>query len=168
MYSLLMLFCIDTIPTDLGTYLPEVNIYADHQQRVETLARLVYSESGNQSLMAKKAVANVVLNRMEYFDLSLEQVIFKRNQFNGVGTKWFRAKFDKDSYEAALSVLSGERIIQPDILYFANEKRATNKTWIKFISKYKAFQLEDHVFYYDIFARTLYSKTGSFRRRVLP
>lgn len=164
---LLLLFCLDTLP-NLGSYLPEVSIYADHQRRVEILARLVYSESGNQSLTGKKAVANVVLNRMEYFDLSLEQVIFKRNQFNGVGTKWFRAKYDKDSYEAALSVLSGERILQPDILYFANEKLSTNKTWLKFLSKYKAFELDNHTFYYDVLARTLYSKTGSSRRRMFP
>lgn len=155
MLCTIILMMLDTIPN----MLPEVTIFDNHQQRVELLARLVYSEAGNQSYQGKLAVANVVLNRMEFFEKSLEETIYKPNQFTGVRSKWFKRKYDIDSYKAALEVLSGYRFIQPDILYFANQRRSTNRTWLLFVGKFKAFQIEDHTFYYDVHARLLYQYT---------
>ena len=53
------------------------------QEDLYWLSRIIYAESGNQSLEGKVAVGNVVLNRVAspQFPNSVYSVIFQRNQF---------------------------------------------------------------------------------------
>lgn len=46
------------------------------------LATLVYLEGGIESLECQKAIASVVINRMNLWDMTLEEVIYQKNQFS--------------------------------------------------------------------------------------
>jgi spore germination cell wall hydrolase CwlJ-like protein len=141
----------------VGIYtLPCVTVYPDHQEKALLLAKTIYSEAGNQSEFGQLAVGNVVLNRMDYFEQPLKKIIYAPNQFNGVYTKYFRRTPPEDVYNLAVQVLSGYRPLDPDIMYFANTRIATNKKWLKIIKDNKAFTYQDHTFYSDPHVRMYY------------
>lgn len=48
------------------------------------LTRIIHAEAGNQDYIGKQLVADVVLNRCDKFDQSVEEVIFAKNQFSTV------------------------------------------------------------------------------------
>ncbi len=48
---------------------------------INELATLVYLEAGAESYECKMAVASVVINRMTYYDQSLQNIIYEPNQF---------------------------------------------------------------------------------------
>lgn len=148
MLTLLLLYCfqLDTLR------LPEVTIYSNHLKDAQLLARLIHSEAGNQCEEGKIAVGNVVLNRMNYFDRTLEDVIFENRQFCGVRTRAFLRPPSEEDYNIAIRVLSGETIIGPSVLYFANQKTASNRAWLRALKLFKAgppFKIDNHTFYHD-------------------
>lgn len=143
--------------------LPEVTVYPD--DKVELLARIIYAEAGNQSYNGMLAVGNVVMNRVEYFDKSMKEVIFKPRQFTGANNRHFREPVDSMSYIAAKEILSGLTLLPPDILFYANERLSTNKRWIKHVRRFKAFRIEDHNFYYDPTARTYYEVVNKYKSK---
>ena len=49
---------------------------------VYELATLVYLESGTESFECQKAIASVVIHRMQNDDLTLQEVIYAKNQFS--------------------------------------------------------------------------------------
>ena len=49
---------------------------------VYELATLVYLESGTESYECQKAIASVVIHRMQNDDLTLQEVIYAKNQFS--------------------------------------------------------------------------------------
>lgn len=83
------------------------------------LSRLIYSEAGNEPYLGKIAVGNVVLYRAKQNNQTIEQVIFSRNQFDGINTNNFNIEPNQESKRAALEVLEGNRIIK-DGYFFAN------------------------------------------------
>lgn len=153
-----MLLCILlTLNLTVDTnFLPEVTVYPDHQEKAMLLAKTIYSEAGNQSEFGQLAVGNVVLNRMDFFEQSLKEVIYSPNQFNGVYTRYFRRPPPEEVYDLAVQVLSGYRPLEPDIIYFANKRIASNKRWLRIIENSKVFTYEDHTFYSDPTVRMHY------------
>lgn len=143
--------------------LPEITVYPDYT--VELLARVIHAEAGNQPYNGKLAVGNVVLNRMEYYEKPLEEVIFKPRQFTSVKSRQFKNPIDSVSYNAAVEILSGMKILPEDILYFANEKLSSNRKWIRYVKKYKVYTIKDHNFYYDPTARLFYQIINQYSSR---
>lgn len=83
------------------------------------LARLVQAEAGNQPMRGKKAVAQVVLNRLvsKRFEKSLHAVIYARHQFARPSKN-----ASKESFQAALAALEGEQILPAYIYNFQRAK----------------------------------------------
>jgi len=150
---LLLSFQLDTVK------LPEVTIYSNHLQDATILAKLIHSEAGNQSREGKIAVGSVVMNRMKFYEKSLYNIIYQPGQFSGVHTRAFKKDPDPETYDIAIQVLSGENNLPPSVLYFANERIAFNKRWLRHIGSSKThppFQIGDHTFYHDPIAWSLY------------
>ena len=84
---------------------------------MELLARLVEAESGNQSLLGRRMVVDVVLNRLDHDDFpdNLHDVIFQKNQF-ATADKLETVKASELSWEAVL-MEQNERI-DYDVIYF--------------------------------------------------
>lgn len=106
----------------------EVSYSGITQQEYDMLVLTVYLEAGNQTLDCKKAVASVVLNRVNHSDFpsTVYSVLTQENQFtinfNRTGTP--RA----ECYEAVDSVLEYGSILPPDVLYFFADY--CNNSWL--------------------------------------
>lgn len=84
-------------PTKISSKL-NTNIGLISNQDFELLCQLVAAEAENQPFEGKRAVAAVVLNRVDYgwpFEDSIEEVIFQEDQFSCVSDKRF---FDAWTY----------------------------------------------------------------------
>lgn len=97
------------------------------------LSRIIYAESGTETLEGKLAVGAVVLNRVdsEDFPNDIYGVIFDTEhgvQFSPVQSKTIYNTPDDESVIAAKICLDGYRITD-DIIYFLDESAATSK-WI--------------------------------------
>lgn len=94
------------------------NINSDE---LSLLAHLIESEAGDEPYDGKLAVASVVMNRAAIDKETLNEVIFKKNQFDGVHTNQFKIEPSEDSKRAASEVLNGKNVV-PEAYYFANMK----------------------------------------------
>lgn len=109
---------------------------------MELIAQLVMAEAGNQDLMGKRYVVDVVLNRVDSDDFpdTVEEVIFQKNQFSVIENGAFDEAgwtITEECYEAVK--LEYEERSNYDILYFSREP-----------SKYASnhFKHQDHWFGY--------------------
>lgn len=118
------------------------NIGLISNQDFELLCQLVAAEAENQSFEGKRAVAAVVLNRVDYgwpFEDSIEEVIFQDGQFTCISDKRF---FDAWTYvsdedqEAVAAELSERKY--NEYLYFTAGKYGDYGT--------PAEQIGDHYF----------------------
>lgn len=106
----------------------EVSYSGITQQEYDMLVLTVYLEAGNQTLDCKKAVASVVLNRVNHSDFpsTVYSVLTQENQFtinfNRTDTP------GAECYEAADSVLEYGSILPPDVLYFFADY--CNNSWL--------------------------------------
>lgn len=98
---------------------------------MELIAQLVMAEAGNQDLMGKRYVVDVVLNRVDSDDFpdTVEEVIFQKNQFSVIENGAFDEAgwtITEECYEAVK--LEYEERSNYDILYFSKEpsKYASN------------------------------------------
>lgn len=90
---------------------------------MELVAQLVQAEAGNQDLLGKQLVADVVYNRVAdpRFPNTVEEVVFQTGQFavtqNGEFEKagW---TVDADSFKASETEYDKKNRKDPDILYF--------------------------------------------------
>lgn len=126
----------------------EINIYKNvssnlSNNEVELLARLINSEAGSQSMAGKVAVANVVLYRARQNNQSISQVIYSKNQFDGVGTNNFNCQPTCESMEAAIKALNGVTIV--DDGYFYANLNLCNPSWAK--EKTFICRIGDHWFF---------------------
>ena len=62
---------------ELPTERPSKIIYSDD----ELIAMVVHAEAGGEKLIGRVAVAAVVLNRCDYYGLTVESVVYAKNQF---------------------------------------------------------------------------------------
>lgn len=109
---------------------------------IELIAQLVMAEAGNQDLMGKRYVVDVVLNRVDSDDFpdTVEEVIFQKNQFSVIENGAFDEAgwtITEECYEAVK--LEYEERSNYDILYFSRgpSKYASNH-----------FKHQDHWFGY--------------------
>ena len=111
---------------EVGT--EEVEYNGITQQEYDMLVLIVYLEAGNQTLDCKKAVASVVLNRVNHSDFpsTVYSVLTQENQFtinfNRTDTP------GAECYEAVDSVLEYGSILPPDVLYFFADY--CNNSWL--------------------------------------
>jgi len=157
-----MLMFVPIEPTYVA-YGDTVTVSAKSCEELRLLARLIYCEAGNQPMVGKLAVAQVVINRQKYFSrlgmrTSLRTVILSKGQFDGVKTKYFYEEPNQESYDAAFRVLVMEEKVLPEtVLYFANVKIATDKKWLRTIKNEKVITYHDHTFYDSKHAIRLYT-----------
>lgn len=111
---------------EVGT--EEVEYNGITQQEYDMLVLTVYLEAGNQTLDCKKAVASVVLNRVNHSDFpsTVYSVLTQENQFtinfNRTDTP------GAECYEAVDSVLEYGSILPPDVFYFFADY--CNNSWL--------------------------------------
>lgn len=107
------------------------------------LSRIIYCESGNQPLLGKIAVGNVVMNRVNdpKFPDTIYDVLFQTDQFTPAATGSIYRDPNWDSIVAAKLVMDGAQVT--DALFFnaagARSYAARTRTYIATIG--------DHAFY---------------------
>lgn len=127
---------------EVGT--EEVEYNGITQQEYDMLVLTVYLEAGNQTLDCKKAVASVVLNRVNHSDFpsTVYSVLTQENQFminfNRTDTP------GAECYEAVDSVLEYGSILPPDVLYFFADY--CNNSWLW--SREQYIKYENTIFAY--------------------
>ncbi len=118
-----------------------------NQESLFWLSRVIFAESGNQSLKGKMAVGNVVLNRVEspMFPGSIQGVLSQRNQF----TTWCGGKLanrtpNEGSVIAAKLVLDGGVVEESEgALFFDSLVRswaARNRSYVCTIGGHKFYR----------------------------
>jgi hypothetical protein len=81
-----------------------------------------------------------------------------KGQFDGIKTKYFHQEPTVECYDAAFKVLVMEEKVLPEtVLYFANEKIATDKKWLRTVQNLKVITYYDHTFYDSKQALRLYA-----------
>ena len=135
--------CVELKSSGEEGYLEDSDTYYD-EESLYWLSRIIYSESGNQSLEGKIAVGNVVLNRVEHanFPDTIYDVIFQKNQFSPVASGSIHREPGASSVVAAKLVLDGAEVMG-DALFF-------NRKGLKcFASKNREFlaTIGGHSFY---------------------
>lgn len=125
------------------------NKYINKQER-NYLARIIYAE-GSVNKKDYYAIAHVVMVRAKYKNKSVIEIISNKKQFNGYKSKkWFQNP-PREAYIAAELALLDELwdIYPANMYYFHNPKTATNRKWVKYISKYSLGMIGDHEFCYN-------------------
>ena len=91
------------------------NLYGFSQSDIDLLACLVFGEVGNQSDECQRAVASVVINRINSseFPNTCRGVIYQKSQFTGG-----KSKMSDDSYRNALYVLQNGSTLPSWVMYF--------------------------------------------------
>lgn len=135
--------CVSLESSDEVGYLADGESYYD-EESLYWLSRIIFSESGNQSLSGKIAVGNVVLNRVNdpAFPDTIYDVIFQKNQFSPAGSGSIYRDPRESSVIAAKLVLDGAEVMG-DALFF-------NQVGLKcFASKNRTFiaTIGGHSFY---------------------
>ena len=97
------------------------------------LSRIIYAESGAESMTGQIAVGNVILNRVKSsaFPDSVEGVIFDRKdavQFEPVGNGRIYQTPSAQSVEAAKRALDGENVVGSALYFYA--PALSQGTWI--------------------------------------
>ena len=114
-------------------------------------ATVIYTESGDQGYDGMLAVANVILNRMEYgrWGTTLEEVLFAPGQFAGARQELIdraqRRGIPDICFEAAKDALSGRNNIG-DFRYFRTTDSAMRASDYLYYTEF--YILNDHVFYW--------------------
>lgn len=115
------------------------------QEDINILARLIYAEAGNQSILGRQAVAQVVLNRVKSwkFPNTIKEVINQKSQFHGVYSKNFYEEPTNENLKIAEEIINGKKVIPEDVVYFKTNTDPTK--W-----KMKVYTvIDNHTFYYD-------------------
>jgi Cell wall hydrolyses involved in spore germination len=115
------------------------------QREVECLSEAIYHESRGEPLEGKKAVANVVLNRLEsnMFPSSICKVVYQRKQFSWTTNK--PRVTDKESWKKSKELAN--QIIQRHYdkrrvdntkgsLFFRTDKPHKNRRFVKVIGRH--------------------------------
>ena len=99
------------------------------------LSRIIYSESGNQSLAGRIAVGNVVMNRLDspLFPNTIKGVLFQKNQFSPAMSGSIYRTPNEGSVIAAKLVMDGAVVLE-NALFFnragMNTFASRNRTYV--------------------------------------
>lgn len=84
---------------------------------IDILAKCVEAEAGDQPYLGKCYVVDVILNRMEQWNKTCEEVIFQKNQFEVVSNgRIYEMKPSQDTYDAIAEECQKRK--NTEILYF--------------------------------------------------
>lgn len=114
-------------------------------------ATVIYTESGDQGYEGMLAVANVILNRMEYgrWGTTLEEVLFAPGQFAGARQELIdraqRRGIPEICFDAAREALAGRNNIG-DFRYFRTTDSAMRASDYLYYTEF--YIINDHVFYW--------------------
>lgn len=99
-------------------YLESGDTYYD-EETLYWLSRIIYCESGNQSLEGRLAVGNVVMNRVESprFPDTVYDVIFQRNQFSPASSGSIHRTPSEGSVLAAKLVMDGAKVLKTALFF---------------------------------------------------
>lgn len=108
------------VPTGITPYYQDI-AESITEEEIELLASVVRAEAGNQSFTGQKAVAEVVLNRVQSdkFPDSVQSVIYQEGQFS---TAAYLDKYPPTEiqYHVVETVLKeSEPVIPEDVMFFA-------------------------------------------------
>lgn len=100
-------------------------VYDYTEEELDLLARLIYSECGNESYEVKLMVGSVVVNRMDdpYFPNTLREVIYQKNQFSVThlkvnGVIMIDRPANEESIKAAYEILNYGSVIPQKVQVF--------------------------------------------------
>lgn len=88
---------------------------------VELMARVVEAEAGNQNLLGKRMVVDVILNRVrdEEFPDTIVDVIFEKNAFTVIGNGMYeQVEISEETWTAVWMEL--QEVSYPELLYFCS------------------------------------------------
>ena len=81
----------------------------------ELIAQVVHAEANSEEMIGKVAVASVVLNRCDYFGLTVESVVYAKNQFAMADT------YTKEDMRAVEIAMENRDLFPETLLYFRNK-----------------------------------------------
>ena len=87
-----------------------------HMTDDDIIAAVVMSEAGNQDLLGKTAVAATILNRADYFDLTIEQVVNAKGQYSYP----YYGKITDEAYRAVEIARENRDLFPATMMYFRN------------------------------------------------
>lgn len=117
---------------DEGAYIPDA-VY--DEDTLYWLSHIIYAESGNQPMVGKIAVGNVVMNRVNSpkFPNTIKDVLFQKNQFSPAASGSIYRTPNEDSVIAAKLVMEGASVV-PNALFFnragMNTYASRNRTYV--------------------------------------
>lgn len=111
------------------------------KDEIDLMAAIAEAEAGNQDLMGKRLVVDVILNRVDsdYFPGEVEKVIYQQNQFTSINDGNFdkaKSNISDESYAAVYDELLSRT--DHDILYFTDNDYGQYGI--------PAYQYQDHFF----------------------
>lgn len=108
------------------------------------LSHIIYAESGNQPMLGKIAVGNVVMNRVASpkFPNTIKAVLFQKNQFSPAGSGSIYREPNRDSVIAAKLVMEGAVVLE-NALFFnmagMNTYASRNRVYVATIGAHAFF-----------------------------
>ena len=84
----------------------------------DIMAAVVMAEAGNQEMIGKVAVAMVILNRCDYWGMTVESVVNQEGQF----AYPYYGTITEDCYTAVRIAQENRELFPEDMLYFRNTK----------------------------------------------
>ena len=84
----------------------------------DLIAAVVMAEAGNQEMIGKVAVAMVVLNRCDYWGMTVESVVTQENQF----AYPYYGEVTEECYEAVRIAQENRSLFPPNMLFFRSTK----------------------------------------------
>ena len=81
----------------------------------ELIAMVIHAEAGGEELVGKVAVAAVVLNRCDYYGLTVESVVYAKNQFAMADT------YSEEDLRAVEIAQENRDLFPADMMYFRNK-----------------------------------------------
>ncbi len=112
---------------------------------LDLLFRIVEAEAGAEPMEGKIAVANVIINRVHdsRFPNTVEGVIYQPNQFEPVSNGSINKIASKESKDAVLRALAGEKVVTSDTIgFWAVYVSANHEVWKQGITN----RIGTHVF----------------------
>lgn len=127
-----------------GAFLTSGDSYYD-EETLYWLSHIIYAESGNQSMLGKLAVGNVVMNRVKSpaFPNTIKGVLFQKNQFSPARSGSIYRTPNQGSVVAAKLVLEGTCALE-NVLFFnragMNTYAARNRTYVATIGAHAFYK----------------------------
>lgn len=93
----------------------------DYYNSVELMAKVVEAEAGNQNLLGKRMVVDVILNRVrdEEFPNTIVDVIFQKNAFAVIDNGMYeQVEISEETWTAVWMEL--QEVTHPEVLYFCS------------------------------------------------